>query len=328
MTSLTAKAREARLARAIKVGTLRPAIVLYDEAHPLGDDIGAIQTADLARRPDMLVIMGTSLKVHGFKKLVKEFARAVHETAPSGAPVLNRTPVGKSSAKSHAGKVVFVNKTPPGAEWEGIIDYWVEGESDTWVEKVLDDWKKMVPGDWEVQQKLNAVASGSGAGGLKVMKDLNGVVREKGKGKRKENIAPNDLAIAIATPLPPSPPPSPSKRRTAICHYSDDEGESSPSKKRAPSSRSRRADDDQGAEGLPGVLFGNATNNARATNTHDEDDVFGPSKEKERARPKSRTARLAPTKTRSASRSKTAKSTIKSQVEVGAAGKKRTASRV
>ena len=39
MTSLTAKAREARLARAIKVGTLRPAIVLYDEAHPLGDDM-------------------------------------------------------------------------------------------------------------------------------------------------------------------------------------------------------------------------------------------------------------------------------------------------
>ncbi|KIP10103.1 hypothetical protein PHLGIDRAFT_101690 [Phlebiopsis gigantea 11061_1 CR5-6] len=314
------KAREARLARAIKIGTLRPAIVLYDEPHPLGDDIGTIQTADLARRPDMLVIMGTSLKVHGFKKLVKEFARAVHETAPSA-----------TSAKSHAGKVIFVNKTPPGAEWEGIIDYWVEGESDTWVEKVLDDWKKMVPGDWEVQQKLNAVASGSGTGGLKVMKDLNGVVREKGKGKRKENIAPTDFAlqVALSTPLPPSPPPSPSKRRTATCHYSDDEDESSPSKKRVPSSRSRRQDDDQDADELPGVLFGNATNNARASNTHDKDDVFlGSSKEKGRTRPKTRTARSAPTKARSTSRSGTAKSATKSQVDVVVAGKKRNTSRV
>lgn len=326
-SSETAKAREARLARAIKIGTLRPAIVLYDEPHPLGDDIGTIQTADLARRPDMLVIMGTSLKVHGFKKLVKEFARAVHETAPSGVStaVPNRTPIGKSTAKSHAGKVVFVNKTPPGTEWEGIIDYWVEAESDRWVEKVLEDWKKMIPGDWEVQQKLDGVATGSGAGGFKVMKDLNGAVKEKSKGKRKENIPPDVLAIALSTPLPPSPPASPSKRRTAICHYSDDEDESSPSKKRAPSSRSHRDDSDD-ADDLPGMLFGNATNNARAAKGDDSDNVFlVPSQGKERARPKSRTAKSAPARSRSVSRSKAA---TKSKLEVVVRSRKPAASKV
>lgn len=141
---LVAEARVARSARAIKVGGLRPAIVLYDEPHPLGDDIGTIQTADLSRKPDMLIIMGTSLKVHGLKKLVKDFARTVH--AQTGNPSVK--------PKSWTGKVLFINRTPPGAEWAGIIDYHVAGETDVWVEKVIEDWKKMRPSDWELQQTL------------------------------------------------------------------------------------------------------------------------------------------------------------------------------
>ncbi|EEB97327.1 hypothetical protein MPER_03378, partial [Moniliophthora perniciosa FA553] len=93
------RSRVARSARAIRVGQLRPAIVLYDEFHPLGDDIGNVQCSDLARKPDMLIIMGTSLKVHGLKKLVKEFAKAVHAHAPSGSANTSRS-------KSWAGKVI------------------------------------------------------------------------------------------------------------------------------------------------------------------------------------------------------------------------------
>ncbi|KAJ3522571.1 hypothetical protein NMY22_g11837 [Coprinellus aureogranulatus] len=56
------EARVARSARAIRVGSLRPAIVLYDEPHPLGEDIGTIQMADVNKKPDLLIIMGTSMK--------------------------------------------------------------------------------------------------------------------------------------------------------------------------------------------------------------------------------------------------------------------------
>ncbi|KLO13157.1 DHS-like NAD/FAD-binding domain-containing protein [Schizopora paradoxa] len=77
------EARVARSARAIRIGTLHPAIVLYDEPHPLGDDIGSMESSDLSRIPDLLIIMGTSLKVHGLKKLVKEFSKAVHATGAS-----------------------------------------------------------------------------------------------------------------------------------------------------------------------------------------------------------------------------------------------------
>ena len=149
MSAFAAEARVARSARALKVGTLRPAIVLYDEAHPLGDDIGTIQSQDIVRKPDMLIIMGTSLKVHGLKKLVKEFAKAVHTSATTSA---NGSP---KRGNKWQGKVVFVNKTAPGSEWSDVIDYHVMGETDTWVEKVIEDWKKMRPSDWEIQQTLD-----------------------------------------------------------------------------------------------------------------------------------------------------------------------------
>lgn len=136
--------RVARSARAVRVGTLRPAIVLYDEPHPLGDDIAAIQTSDLSKRPDLLIVMGTSLKVHGLKKLVKEFAKAVHHGSTM-------------SSSTAPPKVIFVNKTAPAAEWAGIIDLHVQGTTDAWVERVISDWKHSKPTDWEVQPTLKEV---------------------------------------------------------------------------------------------------------------------------------------------------------------------------
>jgi NAD-dependent histone deacetylase SIR2 len=174
--SSAAEARVARSARPIRVGSLRPAIVLYDEPHPLGDDIGTIQSADLTRKPDMLIIMGTSLKVHGLRKLVKEFAKTVH-TAPISST---------SSTKPWAGKVIFVNRTPPAAEWADIIDYHVEGETDIWVNKVIEDWKKMRPSDWEVQQTLVATEGDVSLGGtFKTVKNVL-APKEKGKGRGKQ----------------------------------------------------------------------------------------------------------------------------------------------
>ena len=57
------------------------------------------------------------------------------EIADQGAPE------GKKS--QYAYKVVFVNKTPPGSEWAGIIDYHVGGETDAWAGRVLDDWNSV-----------------------------------------------------------------------------------------------------------------------------------------------------------------------------------------
>ncbi|TDL17876.1 DHS-like NAD/FAD-binding domain-containing protein [Rickenella mellea] len=228
------QARVARSARPLKIGTLRPAIVLYDEPHPQGDDIGAIQTADLARKPDMLIIMGTSLKVHGLKKLVKEFAKAVQACG-----------AGQRADSGLRGKVIFVNMTPPSSEWDGVIDYYVEGETDAWVELVLDDWRKMRPADWEIQTTLVA-GTEKNSGPFKVAKGTTDCKKWIKGSKRKspksdqENVPPGQpkivskeskYSISPTRATAASPPASPSKRPQVSCHYSD--VECSPSKKRS-----------------------------------------------------------------------------------------------
>ena len=219
----------------------------------------------------MLIIMGTSLKVHGFKKLVKEFAKVVHDSSSSNSSSSTSTPAASSSSlpptgkspnnkttRNWAGKVVFVNKTAPGSEWDGVIDYHVQGESDTWVEKVLEDWKKMRPADWEVQKTLDE------SGSLKVMKEVTNATaakKAKGGGKKKKGVENKNVD---AVPRPSSP----NKRRNSESHYSD--VESSPSKKKKPLSRVEGLD----FEGR-GMLFGDSTNLSAAKDVSgEEEDVF------------------------------------------------------
>lgn len=118
-------AREERGKRALGVGKLRPDIVLYGEEHPNAHLISPIVTHDLGLCPDMLLILGTSLRVHGLKVLVREFAKAIH---------------------NRGGKVVFVNFTkPPESSWGDVIDYWVQWDCDAWV----SDLQTRVPKLWE-----------------------------------------------------------------------------------------------------------------------------------------------------------------------------------
>lgn len=99
--------------RQLAMGTLRPNIVLYNEDHPEGDSIGKLQTSDLKRKPDLMIVMGTSLKIPALKKFIKQAAKLIHST--------------------RNGKVVFVNRTAPTKEWEKVFDYEVLGDTDDWV---------------------------------------------------------------------------------------------------------------------------------------------------------------------------------------------------
>lgn len=99
--------------RQLAVGTLRPAIVLYNENHPNGESIGQLQVSDLKKKPDLMIVMGTSLKIPALKKFIKQAARIIH-SKPGGC-------------------VVFVNRTSPTKEWDKVFDYEVLGDSDEWV---------------------------------------------------------------------------------------------------------------------------------------------------------------------------------------------------
>lgn len=123
----------------------------------------------MGKKPDVLVIMGTSLKVHGIKRLVKDFANAVHHVeskakddesnTPSSSSPIKAAPSTNLLAARNPKVVIFVNRTPPPADLAHVIDYWVEGDTDTWVQKCEADWRAARPQDWEVQTKLFAVGA-------------------------------------------------------------------------------------------------------------------------------------------------------------------------
>ena len=107
--------RQDRGKRGTKIGTLRPNIVLYGEEHPCADAVGEMTASDLTMKPDVLLILGTSLHVHGLKTMVREFAKAVHA---------------KAGGK---GRVIFINLTRPSESvWKDVLDYWVSMDCDAW----------------------------------------------------------------------------------------------------------------------------------------------------------------------------------------------------
>ncbi|KEF57518.1 uncharacterized protein A1O9_05435 [Exophiala aquamarina CBS 119918] len=103
--------------RGLAVGCLRPNIVLYGEDHPSNTLLTPLIPFDASCQPEVMIIMGTSLKVFGLQKMVREFAKAVH------------------AHKNGKGKVVFVNRTRPAESvWEGTIDDFVCMDCDDWVD--------------------------------------------------------------------------------------------------------------------------------------------------------------------------------------------------
>ncbi len=133
--------RRDRGKRGTKIGVLRPNIVLYGEEHPSADAVSSITTHDLGFAPDVLLVIGTSLHVHGLKILIKEFAKSVHARAG-----------GK-------GRVIFVNHTkPPESVWKNTMDYWVCMDCDEWIGSL----KSHRPDLWHIQSELKPKVTKAG----------------------------------------------------------------------------------------------------------------------------------------------------------------------
>ena len=135
--------------RARGVGKLRPSVVLYNEMHKDGEGVGEAVRKDLVggskgkgrSGADLLLVVGTSLRVPGTKRIVREFAKAVHSrnsvtasnssSCSSGlatpAPSPRRTPLSDDDTPF---KSVYLNFDfpVPTREWEGVFDAWVQGD--------------------------------------------------------------------------------------------------------------------------------------------------------------------------------------------------------
>ena len=94
------------------IGKLRPRIVLYNEHNPDDEAIGTVVSADLRARPDAVIVAGTSMKIPGVRRIVREMCGVVR---------------GRKD-----GLTVWINHGPPpvGKEFEDCWDLIVEGDCD------------------------------------------------------------------------------------------------------------------------------------------------------------------------------------------------------
>lgn len=124
------------------VARLRPEVVLYNEPHREGDaervgecvrrDLIGLGSGQLSRAgssrkkrggDDLLIVAGTSLRIPGAKRIVREFAKALHPTSQIDVDDDTRVP-------QVAVKTVYLNlEFPvPAREWDGVFDIWVQGD--------------------------------------------------------------------------------------------------------------------------------------------------------------------------------------------------------
>ena len=92
------------------IGRLRPRIVLYNEHNPDQEAIGAVMQADLRTRPDAILVVGTTLKIPGVKRFVREMCGLVRDRKD--------------------GIAVWINRNAPPKEFDNSWDLVVQGECD------------------------------------------------------------------------------------------------------------------------------------------------------------------------------------------------------
>lgn len=94
------------------IGRLRPRMVLYNEHNPDDEAIGKVASEDLRRRPDAVIVVGTTLKVPGVQRIAREMCGVVR----------NRKD----------GMAIWVNNDPPpsGPQFSDCWDLIVRGPAD------------------------------------------------------------------------------------------------------------------------------------------------------------------------------------------------------
>jgi NAD-dependent SIR2 family protein deacetylase len=151
------KVRQMSGKRSRGVGKLRPSVVLYNEDHKDGEHVGEVVRKDLtgsSPRADLLLVVGTSLRVPGTKRIVREFSKAVRLRATKASanasntsgegdqqtPSPRRTPVANDGPITS----VYLNLDfpVPTRDWEGVFDVWLKGDAQQFAMAIMAELEK------------------------------------------------------------------------------------------------------------------------------------------------------------------------------------------
>lgn len=133
-------------------GALLPDIVLYNGPNPNADRTGEISQRDmLGARPDLVLVVGTSLKVPGTVRIVKELSKVAHpavrlggvKTEEDAFPSASQQSTASSSGRSKRLKpapvhVVYLNNEfpTPAGQFKGVFDVWARGDIQEFVAEI------------------------------------------------------------------------------------------------------------------------------------------------------------------------------------------------
>ncbi|XBW36371.1 hypothetical protein QEN19_001950 [Hanseniaspora menglaensis] len=87
------------------VGKLRSNIILYNEEHPESEGIGRVVESDILSSCDLLIVCGTTLKIPGVKRIVREFSRSIQS---------------KKEENGNGGAIIWMGNELPS---QGVVDY-------------------------------------------------------------------------------------------------------------------------------------------------------------------------------------------------------------
>ncbi|KAG9315281.1 DHS-like NAD/FAD-binding domain-containing protein [Chiua virens] len=153
--------------RARGVGKLRPSVVLYNELHKDGEGVGEVVRRDLVggskgkgrSGADVLLVVGTSLRVPGTKRIVREFSKAVRSRGSNSSKEFPESPSTcaaipspspRRSVESKDGcspmKSIYLNFDfpVPTREWEGVFDAWIQGDAQSFAHTLMNEIAKEV----------------------------------------------------------------------------------------------------------------------------------------------------------------------------------------
>jgi NAD-dependent histone deacetylase SIR2 len=191
---------EVRIAHAGKrshgVGKLRPRIVLYNEHHPDQDAIGSVSEADIRKVPDAVIVVGTTLKVPGVRRIVKEMCQVTRSRRDGVTAWINLDP------------------EPQGVDLKDCWDLVIRGECDHVAELInLPHWDEQDIGDHYMQQRERPAS----APGLEVL------LQRKRKASEETESSQSTFASEVASRLVeqaqrgggiPTPSASPKPRKS------------------------------------------------------------------------------------------------------------------
>ncbi|KAJ8473193.1 hypothetical protein ONZ51_g8029 [Trametes cubensis] len=146
------------------VGKLRPSVVLYNEDHKDGEEVGNVVRKDLIGSSkgragaDLLLVVGTSLRVPGTKRIVREFSKAVRsryaamnapneEASATSHGLATPTPSPRRSPAEDEEppvRTIYLNLDfpVPTREWEGVFDAWIRGDAQEFAQMIHEELEK------------------------------------------------------------------------------------------------------------------------------------------------------------------------------------------